>query len=504
MMIAKQKKAALHKHKLRQNCRWTGDIVEMQCVECQKWKLRTTKYFVAKDGGRNLVSAKAGYESLANNRGDPCKVCCTAKAKIKREARRSLVINTNSETKIQKQERYTREATMLIAKQKKAAAEKHRLKSRCRWKDDIIEMQCMDCQQWKPRTTTYFNAAGGIDLVSEKAGYESLLNNNVHPCKICSNKKAKVKRETCEHTFLRHLAHKYPELELCEVKKLRLDQHGRGPISNIEFICLSSVADWQVNICRKNNDDDHNINNIYLEAAEFNPPQHDVIPCLRTAYKLFVQDAFRGPNYENKKQSVNLYTEHLREALKTTRQQFAENLLQRPNQNGVTASSVNDRKTYDKQMRNLRLQQIITNLVASHVREDIKKGRLSKSKLTGPSSKVKLREYKKKCRILVQEALVTNPQDSVSLLPLTIENGPRRFSIDRNNNSQSHFGASVDEEPNLHNVRFCCRVWNTPRKMTRRKFLQFLLCQQLCELTPVQRTLAQAEFTALGFLSCSQ
>lgn len=406
--------------------------------------------------------------------------------------------NKQKETKSEQHIRFKAESEMMIKKQKKAATiTKHKLKKSCRWtEDDIIELQCINCQEYKPRTTEYFRVAnGGRTLKYAKAGYESLCNNTENPCRTCSKLKGKLERETNEDLYFIRLAKKYSELPLAKLNKKRWEQQPiRGLWSNQELKCVSNAKDWQLNICRRDNNKDHNIDNIFFEAAELNPQQSgDTIPCLETVYTEFVRDVFRGPPTATIEQSVEGYARNLTQNIKITQARFIQNARNNRKQNGVTINPKKS-KAYAKQCYQLHLKKIIEVMVTNNIKNDIMTGRLS-TPLTYKAKKC-LIQYKQTARELVMAALIKNPVCDVSAIPLTIKNGARRFSCDRNDDDKSHFGP-IDQEPTLNNINFRCRVFNTQKKMTREKFLQFLLSQILLPLTGVQQKLAQSEFNTL-------
>lgn len=411
----------------------------------------------------------------------------SVRTKTKTNNKRQKTTNKKKETKTERLSRVKAESEMMIEKQQKAASiEKHKLKKRCKWAEhNIIQLQCVKCQEWKPRTTEYFCAQSKTNLESAKAGYETLRNT----CKICNNRKHKLKCETSEDAFFARLAAAYPELPLTKLnQKRRETQPIRGHWSNLELACVANADNWQLNLCRKNNNKDHSIENIFFEAAELNPSQSgDTIPCLQTVYMAFVQDAFRGPNHSTIKQSVEAYAQNLAKSIKTTQEIFTQNSVNTPKQNGVQRSKKN-LKAYWKQCRHLHLNMIINRLVKNNILADIKKGRLL-NPITAETKQLML-NYRKKSKDLIKQALIKKPVCSVCRLAFTIKNGPRRFSMDRNDDNKSHFGP-LGKEPNLKNINLRCRVFNTSKKMTRKKFLQFLLSQKLCELTTIQRELAQ-------------
>ena len=62
--------------KLKKRCRQKdGEMIEMQCVSCEKWLRRDTRNFIADHGAANFELCAPGHESLHNSAKYPCIKC---------------------------------------------------------------------------------------------------------------------------------------------------------------------------------------------------------------------------------------------------------------------------------------------------------------------------------------------------------------------------------------------------------------------------------------------
>jgi hypothetical protein len=84
----------------------------------------------------------------------------------------------------------------------------------------------------------------------------------------------------------------------------------------------------------------------------------------------------------------------------------------------------------------------------------------------------------------------------------TIENGPRRFSFERNDNAKAHFG----DDGSLDNIVFIVRGLNTPGQMSRLKFLRIFLYSPLLapKCSPEVTEKYQREYDELAKQWCAQ
>lgn len=321
-----------------------------------------------------------------------------------------------------------------------------------------FEKICPCCQKWKEKTPTNFQENSSSDnLATCKPGFESLRGSKSYPCLACYN--------NVRFQIVRNYKKEDKNWSVEEVTEMVNRQGGKCPISGAVFSEDSSNPDNFVNLCRKNNDKKHTIANCFLGIAECNPNQHDAIPCLFETYK-----EIYTTNLKLADGKITLTTDE-DDAKRVA--EFTQNWSQNPIQNGVTADCVIDLQAYDKQLKDKHLPAII-GAVNQHLTNDIEAGRLSTSMM-----KVSRKKYVQNAKAAAFKLLIAKKcLCNVSGFPLTIDNGPFRFSFDRNDDSLPHFGLDGTDVTNL-NVRG--RIFNTSRKMTRKKLLGYTLTQTLTE-----------------------
>lgn len=117
-------------------------------------------------------------------------------------------------------------------------------------------------------------------------------------------------------------------------------------------------------------------------------------------------------------------------------------------------------------------------MIASHIDNDIKKGRLVMS----DSDKKKL---KQKVKQPLFDKLISQGAACVySGAPLSIKNAWNRFSMDRLDESKPHFTIEGD----ISNIVFICRMLNTSSTgLNRKKLMETVLTQPLVPISDANR-----------------
>jgi hypothetical protein len=358
---------------------------------------------------------------------------------------------------------------VMVVKFKEAVQKKENiiLKPRCRifQPGKCLEMQCVACEKWKPRTTLYFAAGhGGKNLVTSKPGRESLQNSASNPCSACCAKKM------TPNGRIRSLLNKYDNISRADFDAKLLENNGRCFLTNT---LLTTDGTWRFSIHNLDNKDkSHQKWNIGCQRL--NVPQHDAIPCLMAAIDDMFQIVAGGNTHTA---AVDMFA----------------NLGNTPVQNGVIAPSRTDHKLYLKQMNSYNLRTILGVSISSHVNGDKKQGRLTAAQVSAFRVWLESNRTQFYNSIVTKMAHEQHGKCAVSGVPLSIYNNHRRFSMDRVDNSKAHFGPQGE----LDNIRFICRIFNTRRGWTRSLFLEALLTQIRVPLNAEVRAAAVLELAEI-------
>lgn len=232
-----------------------------------------------------------------------------------------------------------------------------------------------------------------------------------------------------------------------------------------EFYCASAN--------RKNNKierkpKDHSPENCELLELALNIAQHDVIKDISESIFRIFELTIDG--FENTIDTLDLLKEVKR------------NFNSEPRENGVTALSRDDPTNYRKQKNNLHIKYILTDMFGHHTCRDKKK---EYSDLPKYNLKV-IRDNM--FQLLIDQKFLCH----YSGVPMTIENGPRRFSLERLDNNKPHF----DIDSKLSNAVWICRIFNAGhRQWSRYRYLEIFLSQIRRPMSDDVRRKAEIEFS---------
>ena len=483
--------------KLKPLCKWVGDRIFMTCVSCKASQPRTPLYFQT-DRVSTFETAQAGYEALRNSPSAPCKKCYSkitikrvepkmtpeilkqAKdciVKLEKKVFIQIISDAITLTKKGKVPNHRRKALayhfLIMEKAKKRRAEQieqPKLKSGCKWNGDGIYMKCVGCNEDKPRTTLFFTPDNkASNFLSCDAGYESLLNNNTLSCLICSAKKCSDYCKTRDG-FIRSLLIKYPAITRAIYEAAILVIEGKCPLTGHQMPETSN-AEFAVGIHNLNNDDPSH-STFFLACQEANCSQHDAIPCLFEAWTSLITNMLFDEPVEVRIARVV---------------EFKKNYKQTPQENGVTAP--HSTKEYNKQMKELHLPLIISDMVAAHVQGDLR------IQLLPAMSTANRRKLKKKVQLPLFNKLIAQAAScKYGNVPLSIKNAWNRFSMERLDNSKPHFTPDGD----ISNIVFICRMINTRSTgWNRKKLLETVLTQPLVPVTDANRAIVSAQIALI-------
>jgi hypothetical protein len=203
-----------------------------------------------------------------------------------------------------------------------------------------------------------------------------------------------------------------------------------------------------------------------LICAELNVRQDDAIPDLRAAWTALladvVADTERGLTPEGRTT--------LAASDDATRARLATNWANRANKaaNGVT-SKTKDRAAYNRQCQDLDVYAICNQACMNHRHADVACGRVTASPLTPQQ---------------MFDKWLASPRCALSGALMTIENGPRRISMDRVEYCTAHEAGTT---------RGICRLLNSRAGWTRRKWCTMVLAQGLVPLPPRVREVLEEE-----------
>jgi hypothetical protein len=325
------------------------------------------------------------------------------------------------------------------------------LRSNTRFHQGVVEMECVKCRKFLPRTTDFFTKSLN-NFEQSKPGIESLHNSETHPCNLCYREVRKKFRNTPKG-YLASLTGKaaYPLLDPSWTLRQLAKQNNKGYFTGFPLSVVP--GNWQVSIHNLDpNAKEHRPENCVLDIFELNVNQGGpgrAIPDLREAI-MALFEAF-VVNYD----APPLCGKSWLAALKQT-----------PNQLGITGSQSNPKK-YVKQVNEIHLPAILSVMILNNHFEDKRKKRYKVVwKPFSRSEKIKLE------RAIVQAIINQGCRCAYSGVPLTWTNGWHRLSFERIDNRLPHF-----ENGRLDNIVFICRILNGPAQMSRAKMCELMLKQ---------------------------
>lgn len=319
-----------------------------------------------------------------------------------------------------------------------------------RYHEGVVEMECVHCRKFLPRTPEFF-LKNSNNFETSKPGCESLSNTRKQPCTTCRLKLRKDHRNTPEG-YLAGLTSRssYPLLDHAWVLKQLANQNNRGYFTGFPLGLVP--GNWQASIHNLNTaEKEHRPENCVLDILELNVNQggHEgAIPSLPVAAAELFQ-AFLD-NYD----APPLPGDKWLNALTQTRQQL-----------GIIRRKLSQ-KEYDKQAHEIHLPSILSRMIVNNHNEDkIKKRYQNWTPITQE-------EHRDLQRLVVQKIIAQGCRCAYSGVPLTMTNGWQRLSFERLDNSRAHFG-----NRNLENVVFICRILNGFPQMSRAKMCHLVLGQ---------------------------
>jgi hypothetical protein len=248
-----------------------------------------------------------------------------------------------------------------------------------------------------------------------------------------------------------------------------LENNGKCYLLNVD---LTTDGQWRMSM--------HNLNKENMDwnigCKRLNTPQYDAVPCKMHAIDDIFKFALAG-HVDTTALCAEMFV----------------NLRSTPAQNGVMGQRMVDQDLYDNQMKTCHLPYIISASISGHVTHDKKSRRLTNTQVG--ASRAWLKDNKKRFykNIVAKMCFGQKVKCAISGVPLSIENNHRRFSMDRIDNSQPHFGPQGE----LDNIRFVCRVFNTTRGWSRALFLEALLTQVRVHLNAEVRAATELELVTL-------
>jgi len=336
------------------------------------------------------------------------------------------------------------------------------LEPNSRYHQDIVEMECVTCHKFLPRTTKFYQRRGN-NLKTSKPGLEPLYNTSYWPCKDCYSTLRKEHRNTPEG-FLASLIVKshYPLLGRSWLLAQLAKQKNKGYFTGFPLECVP--GNWQVSIHNLNpSEKEHRPEHCVLDILELNVNQGGLgraIPDLRVAatelFQAFLEN-YDGPPLPGAS--------------------WLNALTKTPAHLGIKSSGM-IRKEYNKQVNAMHLPAILSAMIVNNHWEDKRKNRYEVWKAFSRSEKAKLQ------RAVVQAIIRQGCRCAYSGVPLTWTNGWHRLSFERIDNSLPHF-----ENGRLDNIVFVCRILNSGAQMSRAK---------MCELVLKQTIVAVPEYLRLA------
>ncbi len=204
---------------------------------------------------------------------------------------------------------------------------------------------------------------------------------------------------------------------------------------------------------------------------ELNVQQHDVIPCLFDAWK----QVFR--------QILNIFEGNGSEI--DSIQLFRDQYHKSPLDLGINRSNNIE---YAKQCRNLHFKTIILKKILVSIHGDYRHKRFELPKDISQKDFVH-KVYK---NALIQ---LEKQKGCCALTDINLTYIPKwnQFSFERINNNLPHF----NQDGNLPNCIFICRLFNVPHQLSRKMILEYFLTQILVPLSDKVRTNAQIAYDLL-------
>jgi hypothetical protein len=346
-------------------------------------------------------------------------------------------------------------------------------------------MKCVECGEWKPRTTVFFKphiVPTGNDYdawLTKYINFGCFNNSTGHPCKPCFVAKKRDKRADCELAYASTKAGHYnkdmPEHKITGQQLInRWKQMDACPHTGIpaKYLTMKPHHPLSVSIngtrqrqrgekYTQNHGDDWEI-----VWGGCNIRQGDHIESLSYA------EMYRHRDLLERYDEQTLAYENAR-ICDTFRTAFSNS----PQENGVNVRKRDNQKEYYYQIDHLHLPNILGDRASSHKQADKKANREN--------------EFDS-ARDLFDAIIAQYGRCAISGMPLTTTNGPYFPSLDRIDNTLGHIKA---------NTRVVCRLLQMPKLhyvMTSKFFVHMMLVQNLVEIHATSREKLEQQHAALS------
>lgn len=461
-----------------ENCKSENGIIYMICNVCNNWKERINTNFELFSTSSHQTFRKTCNRCRRNPKDiqvNPKKEWIAIETKIREFkenfesteiAKKWIEIQKTNATSYQKRRI---DDQLILAKLKYYLNNNFRfpLQSDCKIENGILLMQCCICKTFKERISENFKRLSKKNscFLTCYPGYECFVNCISNGCNECNKEALSAKLRTNEG-FIQNLVIKYkltPEWFQRKFTK----QNGKGPISGMP-LKIEVLGHNATSIHRIDNTLEHTETNCFLELNELNVAQHQAISCLFEAWKEVYKQLINF--YQNPEIDNSLYLNFIQTQVNTTPQDI-----------GIKG------KTYSNDRMTQHIPTIIRGKLRSHIYYDKKyldfktpDNTTSFNRILFRNAIAKLTEQKWRC-------FYTGIQ-------MTFERKYNQFSFERINNDLPHF----TEQGELTNVVFICRLFNSPRQLSRQKILDYLLHQELVVVPDDVKEKAQMEYNELS------
>jgi hypothetical protein len=311
----------------------------------------------------------------------------------------------------------------------------------------FIGLKCVTCEIYREFTDLCFNANnGGKNHETALPGHETFKNFKSNPCRRCTQPQDK-------RQFKNGIHNRYPKYTPADQDKTFADQNGLCALSKLPIswakgkISVNAIT----NHGGKNSEESHVYSNISLILPALNIRQDgETIGDLKDMW-IF---------YANLK-----FDEHMDHSKKFVMQQHWE-----PKQSGVIAVAAENKKLYNDQRMEKCLNAIVMQMILRNTRHDVDAGRIRAKSITTKNAIHDLLYP-----LIIELFVKQRGMCAISGIPFTIRNGRQRFSIDRLNDDEPHYTATIETDADgndmpvvvgIDNCQLVLRTCNGPTKVS--------------------------------------
>jgi hypothetical protein len=308
----------------------------------------------------------------------------------------------------------------------------------------FIGMKCVTCEIYREHTHLGFNANGEKNHKTSLPGHESFHNSKSNPYRRCT-------KPQDERQFKMKVHNNYSKYSPADQDKTFADQNGLCFLSKLPIswakgkISVNAI----INHGGKNSEDSHVYSNISLILPALNIAQHgETIGDLKEMWIFYANFKFE---------------EHMDHSKK-----FVDQQHWKPEESGVTASSVENPKLYDDQRMELCLKPIVMKMISDNARDDVTKGRIRAKSITTKNA-IHVLLYP----LIIELFVKHRGMCAISGIPFTIGNGRQRFSVDRLDDALPHYTATIEKDDDgkdlpvvvgIDNCQLILRTFNGKKK----------------------------------------